>query len=652
MSAQSAAAPANKSRRWLRLRPPKWLLTSTPQSVRQDFMAGLTGAVVVLPQGVAFAMIAGLPPQYGLYCAIVPAVIAALFGSSHHLISGPTTAISIVVFATLSPIAEPGSQQYVALALTLAFMTGVIQFGLGISRLGGLINFVSHSAVVGFTSGAAILIAVSQLKSLLGITLEGDAHSFVHVLVQIFAQIDQTNFYVLGVGLFTLVVALVIRLWRRSWPNMLIAMILSGGATYWFGWEAEGVKLIGAIPSQLPPISHPTFSFDHVRALSNGALAISLLGLIEAVSIARSVALKSGQTIDGNKEFIGQGLSNMAGSFFSAYPASGSFTRSGVNYDAGAKTPLSAVFAATSLALIVLAVAPLASHLPTAAMAGVILLVAYNLIDFHEIRKIAQTTRPGAIVMGVTFASTLFLELEFAIYAGVMLSLMFYLNRTSHPKVVARVPDPKSPWRMFVTDPALQECPQLKILRIDGSLYFGSVAHVEQILKDYAEQPGAQKNALVVCSGINFTDLSGAEMLEREAQRRRKRGGGLFLYDVKEQVYEMIKRSGSLSAIQQDHVFCSKSQAVENIVDRFLDKAQCAACPHQVFLECPSSLKSRQQEEERLRSSEAAMLEDSSQRESAAHSASTQSESGEENPTASQPSAQSEAHHNSQSVTA
>ncbi|MEG3639522.1 SulP family inorganic anion transporter [Magnetococcus sp. PR-3] len=582
---------------WLQRLPkfrlPKWLRTANGETIRQDWLAGLTGAVVVLPQGVAFAAIAGLPPQYGLYTAMVPAVIAAFFGSSHHLISGPTTAISIVVFATLTPLAEPGSALYISMALTLAFMAGVIQFGLGISKLGGLINFVSHSAVVGFTSGAALLIATSQMKHLFGVTVEGSS-SFVHTWEALIAQISFINPYVLSVGLVTLGASILIKKILPKWPDMLLAMIIGSLYAAGLGVEAHDITLVGAIPGQLPPLSSPDWDLHMVRELASGALAIALLGLIEAVSIARSVALKSGQTIDGNKEFVGQGLSNIVGSFFSAYPSSGSFTRSGVNYRAGAKTPMSGIFASIMLVILVLAVAPLAAHLPIAAMAGIILKVAFNLIDFHHIKKIGVATRPGLIVMLVTFVATLLLELEFAIYIGVLLSLMFYLNRTSHPKVVTRVPDPASPWRMFVTDHTLPECPQLKILRIDGSLYYGSVPHVEEKLKDLLEDPGHQKNLLIIGSGINFTDLSGAELLLREAIRRREQGGHLFLYDVKEQVCGMFKRSGCIRTIREDHVFRSKTQAIGTIVDTYLDSSHCERCPAQIFLECPNAVKAEQ----------------------------------------------------------
>ncbi|MBF0379751.1 MAG: SulP family inorganic anion transporter [Magnetococcales bacterium] len=568
-----------------RLSLPNWFKIVNRKNVSKDFLAGLTGAVVVLPQGVAFSAIAGLPPQYGLYTAMVPPIVAALFGSSFHLISGPTTAISIVVFSTLAPLVAPGSPEFVAMAITLAFLVGFFQLAMGLARMGGVINFVSHSVVVGFTCGAAILIATSQLKHLFGLELPRGA-AFLHTWITLFKSFMDINPYVLTVGLITLLSSIIIRRFWPFLPNMLLGMVAGSLLAAWFGVEEHNIALVGEIPAGLPPISMPDLSFYMIRELSSGALAIALLGLVEAVSIARSVSLQSGQRIKGSREFVGQGLANITGSFFSAYPSSGSFTRTGVNYKAGAQTPLAAVFAAFFLVVIILLVAPYAAYLPMAAMAGVILQVAYNLIDVKHIRKIIKSTTPGTAVMTVTFLSTLFLELEFAIYVGVMLSLSLYLNRTSQPKVVSIVPDPNSPWRRFVTDKSLQECPQLKIVRIDGSLYFGSVGHVETLLRKIREKEPERKNLLIVGSGVNFIDLAGAEMLRHESDQRRKLGGNLFLFDIKDQVCQMFQRSGIIDRIGQDHVFQSKRFAVKTILREYHDKKQCDVCLHKVFLEC------------------------------------------------------------------
>jgi SulP family sulfate permease len=564
----------------------RWWPAVTPQTVRQDLLAGLTNAVVVLPQGVAFAMIAGLPPEYGLYTAIVTPIIAALFGSSRHLISGPTTAISIVVFSTVSPFAEPGTAAFLGYVLTLTFIAGVFQLALGIARLGALVNFVSHSVVVGFTAGAAILIATSQMKHFLGVGVPL-GESFLNTWIDLARKAAEINPYVVAVAGVTLIAAVLFKVLRPRWPGMLLAMIAGSVVSLLLGGESHGVRLVGSLPAHLPPLSSPDFSLATIRQLGPGALAVAMLGLIEAVSIARAIATRSHQRIDGNQEFIGQGLSNIIGSFFSAYAGSGSFTRSGINYQAGARTPLAAIFAALGLALILLLIAPLTAYLPIPAMAGLILLVAYNLIDFHHIRGILRTSRADAAVLVTTFLSTLFIELEFAIYLGVILSLVLYLNRTAHPRVVTRVPDPDQPKRRFVTSDTLPGCPQLRIVRIDGSLFFGAVNHVQEALHKMNEAAPDQRHVLLICHGVNFVDVAGAEMLVQEARRLRAEGGDLYLCGLKKGVREPLARGGHLDAIGLDHVFDSKAGAIAAVFQR-LDRARCEVCDHRIFRECAS----------------------------------------------------------------
>jgi len=554
-------------------------------TLKSDLLAGLTGAVIVLPQGVAFAMIAGLPPEYGLYTAIVPPVIAALFGSSLHLISGPTTAISIIVFSTLSPLAEPGSAEFIRLALTLTFLAGAYQLALGLARMGTLVNFVSHSVVVGFTAGAAILIATSQLKHVFGLHLPRGG-SFLGVWRNLLAEIHHMNPYVVVVAVITLVCAAVAKKLRPRWPGLLFALIIGSLTSLMLGGEIHGVQLMGKLPAHLPPLSLPDFSIETLRELAPKALAVSLLGLIEALSIARSISTHSRQQIDGNQEFIGQGLSNILGSFFSSYAASGSFTRSGINYHAGAMTPLSAVFAAGFLALILLLVAPLTAFLPIPAMAGVILLVAYNLIDFHHIRSIIRTSKEETAVLVTTFLATLLLDLEFAIYVGVLLSLVLYLSRTSHPQIVNLAPDPDSD-RVTLTQSEIQ-CPHFKIIRIDGSLFFGAVSHVAEFLHNIDKNSVQKAHVLIVACGINFIDVAGAEMLVHETNRRRKLRGELYLCGLKQQAKEVLQRGGYLDILGEDHIFATESEAILNILTR-LDHGDCHRCESPLFRECKSA---------------------------------------------------------------
>lgn len=559
-----------------------WLRLLNREIVTIDLIAGVTGAVIVLPQGVAYAMIAGLPPEYGLYAAIIPTVVAALFGSSWHLISGPTVAMSIVVYAALSPLATPGSPEFIKLALTLTLLAGLFQFALGLARMGTLVNFVSHSVVVGFTAGAAVLIATSQMKNVLGVTTTSGT-SFVGKWIELAEQLPQTNLYVFTVAITTLIISVLFKKYTPRLPGMLFAMIAGSLIALALDAQAHHIKLVGSLPSQLPPLSLPEMSFHTLHHLATPALAIALLGLVEAVSIARSVGTRSRQMIDGNQEFIGQGLSNIVGAFFSSYASSGSFTRTGVNYESGAQTPLAAIFAATFLTLIILLIAPLTAYVPIPSMAGVLLVVAYNLIDFHHIKAILKVSRSESSVLIVTFLSTLFLELSFAIYVGVLLSLVVYLSRTSKPHIVAMSPDPSSPKRSFTNlarDLNLQECPQLKIIRIDGSLFFGAVTHVTKLLQSIKE-----RHLLIVSSGINFIDVAGAEMLAHEAKRRHESGGGMYLTKVKMRAHDIFERGGYIDEIKEENLFPAKEDAIQGIFPQ-LDKNVCAKCTARIFLEC------------------------------------------------------------------
>lgn len=566
----------------------QWLVYVNRASLKADAIAGLTGAVIVLPQGVAFAMIAGLPPQYGLYTAIVTPIIAALFGSSRHLISGPTTAISIVVFSAVSGHAEPGSPQFLSMALTLTFLAGVYQLAFGVARLGRVVDFVSHSVVVGFTAGAAILIATSQIKHISGIDLpRGD--TFLHTWQMVFSSLDQANIYVFAVSAATLIAALGIKRFKPHWPHLLLAMI--AGSFLSFAWDgpAHGVQLVGEIPAQLPPLSMPDFSLATLTALTPNAFAIAALGLIEAVSIGRSIATKSHQRIDGSQEFIGQGLSNIVGSFFSSYAGSGSFTRSGINYAAGAKTPLAAIFAAIFLAAIVLLVAPLTAYLPIPAMGGVILLVAYKLIDFAQIRTILRLSRSESAVLILTFCATLFLELEFAIYAGILLSLILYLNQTAHPRIVSIVPNPESSPRRFVPVAPWSDrrCAQLDIIEVNGAIFFGSVAVIVQRLTMILGPSSKRRHVLLVADSVNLIDISGAEFLMEEAVKWRENGGGFYICGLKLEDKMFLKRGGYLDVIGRGNVFHSKKAALPVVLSR-LDKERCRECPLDVFSECTS----------------------------------------------------------------
>ncbi|MFT6372626.1 MAG: SulP family sulfate permease [Gammaproteobacteria bacterium] len=570
----------------------RWGRNLTKDTVKSDLVAGLTGAAIVLPQGVAFAAIAGMPPEYGLYTSMVPAIIAALFGSSWHLVSGPTTAASIVMFSSLSTIALPGSAEYISLAITLAFMVGIIQLAMGFVRLGALVNFISHSVIVGFTAGAACLIAAKQAKTFLGIEIPESDHFYQTVN---YLWDNWTSFHplVIFIALTTLVVGMIAHKISPRFPGMILALLVGSVTAVLLNTflkaETTGIQMVGALPQQLPPLSSPQLSLDVLRDLAPLAIAMTLFALTEAVSIARSISIKSGQPIEGNQEFIGQGLSNIFGSFFSAYVATGSFNRSGANYDAGARSPLAAASAGVLLIGLVLVVAPLTSYLPKAAVAGLLFLVAWRLINFSQIGKILRADKNEALVLCVTFFSTLFLELEFAILLGVVLSLMFFLRKTSKPKLEPRAPDPENFKRKFKAGNSFLECPQMKILQLDDSLYFGSVSHVGELFRRYREHYPEQKHLFLLTQGVNQVDVAGAELLVHEANARKAIGGDMYIYQLKDSAKKVINRGGYINELNPANIFDSKDEAITSIFSR-LDKSICDTCENRIFLECGSSL--------------------------------------------------------------
>jgi SulP family sulfate permease len=443
--------------------------------------------------------------------------------------------------------------------------------------------------VVGFTTGAAILIASKQLKNFFGVPIPRGGNLF-ETLHHFSHQLPNTNGYVLAIAALTLVSGMVVKKRYPKVPFLIVALLagsfLGVALNLLFGSDVTAIKTVGALPQTLPPLSAPDFSLDTIQKLAPAALAMTLFALTEAVSIGRAIGIRSGQLVDGNQEFIGQGLSNIAGSFFSAYVATGSFNRTSLNYQAGAKTPVSAMTAGFLEIFIVLAIAPLVAYLPTAAMAGILFIVAWGLIDIPAIKHIFSSTHSERGIFLVTFLSCLFLDLEFAIMAGILLSLVLYLMRVSKPRILARIPDPNLPNRKFSTGGShLQECPQLHIMRIDGSLFFGSVAYVREKFVRLEQQHPEQKHLAIVAQGIGFVDIAGADVLANEAERRRADGGGLYLINVKSGLWESREECGALDKINPNHIFQSKSAALHGIFQKF-DKSKCRECTARIFTEC------------------------------------------------------------------
>ena len=566
-----------------------WRHRVNRKTLRLDLLAGLVAAVMVLPQGVAFATLAGMPPEYGLYGAMLPAIVGALWGSSWHLVSGPTNATSLMVFATVSAFAAPFTPTYVTLVLTLNLMVGLIKLGLGLARLGSLVNFISTAVVIGFTAGAGLLIIGAQLRNFFGIPIPQEA-SFLLGLRDFVTHLDETDPAVLAVGAFTLLAAMAGKRWWPRVPYMLTGIVLGAAFAWMLGLlNLAHVPTIGALPSAVPPLSAPDLSLHTWQTLAPIALALTVIGLSEAISSARAVALKSGQRIDGNQEFIGQGLANIVGSFTSSYPTSGSFNRTGANYEAGARTPLACVFSAVMLLVILLLVRPLAGFLPVASMAAVLFMVAWGLIDIRAMRRVWRTSRADALTLAVTFIATLTIRLEVAILVGVLVSLLIYLNWATHPQVVRVVPDPGAQRRFRAARRDSLLCPQLDILRIDGALFFGSVEHIRDEIEAARASRPATRHLLLIGTGVNLIDNAGADLLAYLARSLRDSGVELYLCKLRPAVHALLDRGGFLDEIGRDHVFATKDQAIAVIYQR-LDAAKCAGCTARIFTECQVTL--------------------------------------------------------------
>ncbi|PNH93298.1 SulP family inorganic anion transporter [Vibrio diazotrophicus] len=476
-----------------------WLPQVKMGVVKADLLAGLTGAVIVMPQGVAYAMIAGLPPEYGLYTAIIPAILAALFGSSNHLISGPTAALSVIVFSTISQFADTGTPFYIQLCLTLTFCAGIVQFLMGVMRIGAVVNFVSHSVVIGFTAGAAVVITVSQLRHVLGLDYSS-ANTAIENLWLVLLHLNQVQVFSLLIALITIASCIAAKRLLPAIPNMLVAMLASVLLALLLTQMGIHIDYVDQIQSSTLQLSAPEIDSAIIGELSGGILAVALLGLVEAISIGRAVALKSKQRIDSNQEFIGQGISNLVGAFFSCYMSSGSFTRSGVNFSSGARTPLAAVFAGLILLLLMPVMAEYVSYIPLAGMGGILLVVAYNLVDIAYIRSIIQQDKKESAVLITTFVAAIVLHLELAIYVGIMMSMFFYLRRTSRPVV-----DKVTPTELDIDEASF---PDTQIVRINGSIYFGCVEHLQRELDSIKAQ-----RLVILGKGINFIDHLGVQML-------------------------------------------------------------------------------------------------------------------------------------------
>jgi sulfate permease, SulP family len=553
---------------------------------KRDLIAGLTVAIVALPQSMAYAIIAGVNPKYGLYAAIIPTIMSSLFGSSKYLIAGPTNAISMVISSTLAATYIAGiavnqlpEDQKIGMIFLLAFMVGLIQVAMGLAKFGSLINFVSHSVVVGFTAGAGVLIAFNQLKNLLGISIK-PANEFIENLHLTIVHASEANVFAVVLGIFTIVLIIVFKKWFPRFPGPLLALITSAVIVFTFNLGDHGLKLIGDIPRRLPPFSSFPLDWTFFKALFPSAFAIALLGIVEALSISKSIANASGEKINGNQEFIGQGLSNITAAFFSSIPGSGSFTRSAVNFSSGARTRMAGAYSGLILLLVVLLLAPLARFIPIASLAGILMVIAYSMIDRKAIALSFKATKADRAVLIATMLSTLLLELEIAVYVGVILSIVLFLRKVSVPqvyKVMPRVIDNK----LYRDCGDSRNCPQISIYQVEGALFFGAINELEERFHDLEE--GKNKVIIMRMKSIHLLDATGAHALIKFLDVCKERKIQVILTGVLSDIRIVFDRLGII-----DKVIIAKdtTEAISMAYRNEVDRSICDLCKKKVFKEC------------------------------------------------------------------
>ena len=540
-------------------------------TLRADLIAGITVALVLVPQSMAYAQLAGLPPYIGLYASFIPVMIAAFWGSSRQLATGPVAVVSLMTAAALGPMVtgmdllpEQRVTVYLSLAALLAIMVGIFQMLLGVLRLGVLVDFLSHPVVVGFTNGAAIIIATSQLSKLFGVTVEKAEHHYQTVWRVVVAATTETHVLTLIMGIAALAMMILMKKYLPRIPTVLTAVVITTLASWMFGFQGAGGKVVGEIPEGLPGVSFPEFDLQVASKLVAAAITISLIGFMEAIAIAKAMAAQTRQRLDTNQELFGQGLSNITAGLFGAYPVSGSFSRSAVNIAAGARTGFSSVVTGSVVAITLLFLTPLLYHLPQATLAAVIIMAVINLVKVQPIKHAMKVQKHDGVVSIITFALTLVMapHLEKSIIVGVLLSLGLYLYRSMRPRFAELSIHSDGTFRDAAVH-NLRRCKHLSVLRFDGSLYFANAGYFEtKVLQNVASKPEL-KFVILDLEGVNEIDATGEEVIGNLHERLGHGGVGVLIARPKRQTMQIFDRSGLADEIGREHFFRTRTDAIE-----------------------------------------------------------------------------------------
>ena len=528
-------------------------------------MAGLTVGVMLIPQGMAYALIAGMPPIYGLYASLMPVVVYALFGTSRQLSVAPVAMMSLLTAAGVAPLAGDDVERYIALALLLALMVGVIQLAMGLARFGFLTNFLSHPILAGFTSAAALIIGFSQLKHLLGVDIPRTHH--VHeILLQAGRQLDAVHLPTLLLGVLGIGLLIGLRRWKRTLPGALVVVILSILAVWGLSLAPAGVRIVGEVPKGLPSFSMPTIYWADIKALFPAALAISLVGFMESIAVARVYAARNRYEIDANQELIGLGLANAIGSMFQAFPTTGGFSRTAVNAQAGARTQVAALITAAIIGLTLLFLTPLFYYLPNAVLAAIVMVAVFGLIDWKEARYLWKVDRKDFALMMLAFLATLGLGIEQGILVGVVASLVVVVHQSARPHtaVEGRLPGTTT-YRNLERNPDASAEDGVVVFRMDASLYFANASYFKEQVRRAVDRTPDTRAVVLNFFPVNRMDSSAAHTMAELIDELDARDIQVYLAGVKGPVLDAMKKAGLYERLGAGRFFHEVHEAVEAI---------------------------------------------------------------------------------------
>ncbi|TDP77204.1 SulP family inorganic anion transporter [Bradymonas sediminis] len=544
----------------------EWLPDYNKKWLRGDLSAGLTVGVIAVPQVMAYAMLAGVPPIHGLYASLVPLIVYALMGTSRQLASGPVATSLLIIAAGLAGLAEPFSPEYVGLVLLTTLMVGLTQVVMGVFRLGFIVNFLSRPVIVGFMTAAPLIIASSQIGNLLGLELTQTQY-ITDLFVGVFAQFSNIDTLPLGIGMATIAIMLGIEFFKPSAPSALVVMVLGIVAAWALNLEAYGLEVVGKVPAGLPAFVLPTLDLELMRKLIPTSLTVALEQCMVVMSLGAAFAAKHKMTVRPNKELIAVGAANTMGSFFGGVPVSGSFSRSAVNDQAGAKTPLANLISAGVVALTLMFFTPLFYHLPIAVLAAVIVVVALKLINIPQIRYLLKTKRRDAAVAFLTFGATLVLGIQTGILLGVAASVFLILWRISRPEIheLGRVPGTDE-YRSLDNFSNAKVIPGIYLLRVDSSLSFANAETIRQKLLEPTTSTGKGFKVIILdATGINDLDTTSATMLAGVSESLGERQIELYIAGAKGPVRETIERSGLDKELGKTHFSLTVDEAVQRV---------------------------------------------------------------------------------------